>query len=89
VGEAIICCLGIDYRRGEELPLSPTLANLRMPILNTIHGLGLMECGSFAWLNPEMVVVDIRHCSEMEGDRQIGELLKIQGVNLHLTENLG
>lgn len=88
-GGAIICRFGIDYRRGEEQPFSRTLANMGMPILHTIHGTGLMEGGSFAWLNPETTVVGIGHRSEMEGARQLGEVLKTQGVELHLIDNLG
>jgi len=41
-----------------------------------------MEGGSFAWLNPETAVVGIGHRSEMEGARQLGEVLKTQGVDL-------
>jgi len=88
-GGAIICRFGIDYRRGEEQPFSRTLANLGMPILHTIHGTGLMEGGSFAWLNPETAVVGIGHRSEIEGARQLGEVLKTQGVELLLIDNLG
>jgi N-dimethylarginine dimethylaminohydrolase len=88
-GGAIICRFGIDYRRGEEQPFTRTLASLGMPILHTIHGTGLMEGGSFAWLNPETAVVGIGHRTEMEGARQLGEVLKTQGVELHLIDNLG
>lgn len=88
-GGAIIGRFGIDYRRGEELPFTRTLASLGMPILHTIHGTGLMEGGSFAWLNPETAVVGIGHRSEMEGARQLGEVLKTQGVELYLIDNLG
>lgn len=88
-GGAIICRFGIDYRRGEEQPFTRTLANLGLPILHTIHGVGLMEGGSFAWLNPETAVVGIGHRSEMEGARQLGEVLKTQGVDLLTVDNLG
>lgn len=88
-GGAIICRFGIDYRRGEELPLTRTLAKLGMPILHTVHGTGLMEGGSFAWLNPQTAVVSIGHRSEMEGARQLGEVLKTQEVELLLTDSLG
>ena len=88
-GGAVICRFGIDYRRGEELPFTRTLAHLGMPILHTIHGTGLMEGGGFAWLNSETAVVGIGHRSDLEGARQLGEVLKTQGVDLHLIDNLG
>ncbi len=42
-GGAIICRFGVQYRQGEELTITKTLANLGMPILHTVHGNGLME----------------------------------------------
>ncbi|MEE8121011.1 MAG: arginine deiminase-related protein, partial [Anaerolineales bacterium] len=50
-GGAIVGRLGVSYRRGEEPPVTRTLAKLGMPILHTVHGTGLMEGGSFVWLN--------------------------------------
>jgi N-dimethylarginine dimethylaminohydrolase len=88
-GGAIICRFGIDYRRGEELPFTRTLANIGMPILHTIHGSGLMEGGSFAWLTPETAVVSIGHRSDMEGARQLKEVLATQGIELLLVDTLG
>jgi N-dimethylarginine dimethylaminohydrolase len=88
-GGAVICRFGIDYRRGEELPFTRTLANLGMPILRTIHGTGLMEGGSFAWLNSDTAVVGIGHRSDMEGARQLKEVLNTQGVDLLFVDTLG
>jgi N-dimethylarginine dimethylaminohydrolase len=88
-GGAIICRFGIDYRRGEELPFTRTIASLGMPILHTTHGTGLMEGGSFAWLNPETAVVGVGHRCNFEGARQLKEVLSTQGVELLLIDNLG
>ncbi len=88
-GGAIVCRFGIDYRIGEELPFTRTLANLGVPILHTIHGTGLMEGGSFAWLNSETAVVGVGHRCNYEGARQLGEVLKTQGVELLLIDNMG
>ncbi|MEM7348346.1 MAG: arginine deiminase family protein, partial [Chloroflexota bacterium] len=88
-GGAIVCRFGIAYRRGEELPITRTLANLGVPILHTIHGTGLMEGGSFAWLNETTAVVGIGHRCNFEGARQLGEVLKTQGVELLQIDNMG
>lgn len=86
---AVICRMGVSYRRGEELPVTRTLADLGMPILHTIHGTGLMEGGSFAWLNSSTAVVSIGHRSNAEGARQLGEVLKTLGVELLCVDNTG
>ena len=88
-GGAILCRFGIDYRRGEELPIMRTFAKLGMPILHTIHGTGLMEGGSFVWLNEKTAVVSIGHRSNHEGARQLGEVLKTLGVELLCVDNTG
>jgi N-dimethylarginine dimethylaminohydrolase len=88
-GGAIICRMGVSYRRGEELPFTRTLANLGMPILHTVHSTGLMEGGSFVWLNPQTAVVSIGHRCNPEGARQIGEVLKNLGVELLCVDNTG
>ncbi len=88
-GGAIICRFGIQYRQGEELTITKTLANLGMPILHTVHGTGLMEGGSFLWLNDTTAAVAIGHRSEMEGARQVAEVLERQGVELLFVDNTG
>ena len=50
-GGAIICRMGARIRRGEELATTRTLARIGVPILRTISGAGVMEGGSFAWMN--------------------------------------
>lgn len=88
-GGAIICRMGVSYRRGEELPFMRTLARLGMPILHTVHSRGLMEGGSFVWLNPQTAVVSIGHRCNAEGARQVGEVLKTLGVELLCVDNTG
>ena len=89
MGGAIVCRMGVSYRRGEELPFTRTLAQLGMPILHTIHGTGLMEGGSYLWLNPETAVVSIGHRCNAEGARQVGEVLQTLGVELLCVDNMG
>jgi N-dimethylarginine dimethylaminohydrolase len=65
-----------------------TLANLGMPILRTISGVGLMEGGSFAFITPKVAVVGLSSRVDEEGARQLENVLRTQGVELlrvHLT----
>ena len=60
-----------------------------MPIFHTIHGTGLMEGGSFLWLNEHTAVVFVGQRSNAEGARQLGEVLKMLGVELVCVDNTG
>lgn len=88
-GGAILCRMGVSYRRGEELPVMRTLARMGMPILHTIHGTGLMEGGSFLWLDAKTAVVAVGYRSNPEGTRQVAEVLSAMGVELLSVHNRG
>ncbi len=88
-GGAIVTRLGPKIRRGEELPVTRTLAGLGMPILRTINGSGLMEGGSFCFLNQTTAVVGLSTRINAEGARQLEEVLNAQGVELLKAELTG
>src|SRR5262249_44171303 len=81
-GGAIVCRLGARVRRGEELPVTRTLARIGMPILRTVHGTGIVEGGSFAWLNRRTAVLGLGTRANAEGARQVEEGVRTQGVEL-------
>jgi N-dimethylarginine dimethylaminohydrolase len=81
-GGAIVTRMGPKVRRGEEAPVTETLAEIGMPILRTVHGTGLMEGGSFVWLNPRTAVIGRSSRVNEEGTRQVEEVLNAQGVEL-------
>jgi N-dimethylarginine dimethylaminohydrolase len=81
-GGAIVTRMGPKIRRGEEAPVTETLAAIGMPILRTIHGTGLMEGGSFAWIRPDVAVVGVSSRVNEEGARQVEEVLRVQGARL-------
>jgi N-dimethylarginine dimethylaminohydrolase len=81
-GGAIVCRLGPRIRRGEELPVTRTLGKLGVPILRTVHGVGVFEGGTFAWLNPRTAMVGLGTRANEEGVRQVEEVLRTQGVEL-------
>jgi N-dimethylarginine dimethylaminohydrolase len=87
-GGAIICRMGPvgadpGYgRRGEEAYITRVIANLGMPILRTIHGAGLIEGGSFCFLNATTAALGLSFRQNEEGARQLEEVLRAQGVRL-------
>jgi N-dimethylarginine dimethylaminohydrolase len=69
-------------RRGEEAFVTKKVAELGMPILRTIHGSGLFEGGSFAFLNDKNAVLGLSYRQNEEAARQIEEVLRVQGTRL-------
>ena len=88
-GGAIVCRMGARIRRGEELAITRTLAKIGIPILRTISGAGVMEGGSFAWINSKTAVIGVGVRVNREGAEQVGEVLKRQGVELLIIELTG
>ena len=85
-GGVVIGRLAGATRRGEELAATRTLTELGVPVIRTITGTGLLEGGSFAWVNSETAVVGRSNCVNEEGAAQIAELLARQGVELIRTD---
>lgn len=85
-GGAVICRLAGATRRGEEVAATRTLAELGVPIVRTITGTGLLEGGSFAWIDGRTAVVGRSNCVNEEGAAQIEEVLVRQGVELIRTD---
>jgi len=85
-GGAIVCRMGARIRRGEELAITRTLAKIGIPILRTISGTGIMEGGSFAWINSNTAAIGVGIRVNREGAEQVGEVLKRQGVDLLIVD---
>jgi N-dimethylarginine dimethylaminohydrolase len=85
-GGAIVCRMGARIRRGEEMPITRTLAKIGIPILRTISGTGIMEGGSFAWINDKTAAIGVGVRVNREGAEQVGEVLKRQGVDLLIVD---
>ena len=69
-------------RRGEEAFVTRKVVEFGMPILHTIHGAGLFEGGSFAFLNETNAVIGLSYRQNEEAAQQIEIVLRVQGVNL-------
>jgi N-dimethylarginine dimethylaminohydrolase len=85
-GGAIVCRMGARIRRGEELAVTRTLARIGVPILRTVSGTGVMEGGSFAWLDARTCAIGVGVRVNREGAAQVGEVLARQGVELLIVE---
>ena len=87
-GGAIICRMGpvgVPFgtgRRGEESYVTRTIASLGMPIIRTIAGTGLIEGGSFCFLNETTAAIGMSFRQNEEGARQLEEALAVSGVRL-------
>ena len=88
-GGAIVNRMGARIRRGEELAVTRTLANLGIPILRTLSGKALMEGGSFSFLDNKTAAIGCGVRVNREGAEQVGEVLKRQGVELLIIDLVG
>ncbi len=85
-GGAIVCRMAPRIRHGEEMVVTRTLAKLGVPILRTIHSTGMLEGGSFAWINPKTAVVGRSIRINNEAIEQLDDVLKRQGVELLVVD---
>lgn len=69
-------------RRGEEAYVMRKVVELGVPILRTIHGSGLFEGGSFAFLDEQTALIGLSYRQNEEGARQIEDVLRVQRTNL-------
>ncbi|MGB7205243.1 MAG: arginine deiminase family protein [Anderseniella sp.] len=85
-GGAVVCRMAPRIRQGEENVVSRTLAKLGVPILRTIHSNGMLEGGSFAWINSSTAVVGRSIRINDEAISQLDDVLKRQGVELLVVD---
>ena len=88
-GGAVVCRMAPRMRHGEELVATRTLARLGMPILRTVHGNGMLEGGSFAWLNSRTAVVGRGIRVNDAAIAQLAQVLAVQGVELLVVDLRG
>src|SRR5690606_28215426 len=87
-GGAIVCRMGpggVPYgygRRGEAAYVTRALGELGMPIIRTIAGTGLLEGGSFCFLNERVAAVGMAYRQNEEGARRPEAALGLTGLRL-------
>jgi N-dimethylarginine dimethylaminohydrolase len=94
-GGLVICRMGPrgddpgTGRRGEEAFVMKKAVEVGMPILRTIHADGLFEGGSFCWLNESNAIVGTSYRQNHTAVEQLRDVLKYQGVTLHVMPLTG
>lgn len=81
-GGAIILRMGKQLRRGEEASMAATLQAAGVPILGGLTGDALAEGGDLLWLDSTTLVAGIGYRTNMEGARQIQQLVAPLGVTV-------
>lgn len=85
-GGAIVTRLAAQQRQGEERWATSAVVNAGMPVIRTITGTGLMEGGSFAWLNSSTAAIGRSNCVNHEGIRQVREILSPLGIDVIVAD---
>ena len=88
-GGVVVSRMAPRVRRGEEVCVTRTLGKLGVPIIRTITGAGMIEGGSFAWINSRTAVVGRSIRVNDEAIRQLDEVLRGQGVELIVVDLRG
>lgn len=81
-GGAIVGRLAPVMRKGEERLVTQAIGAMGMPILRTIQGTGMLEGGSFAKITPTVAAYSTSIRCNVEGARQLEEVLRTQGIEL-------
>jgi dimethylargininase len=79
---AVILRMGKDLRRGEEAAMARRMQALGVPILATLEGDALAECGDMLWLDERTLAVGLGFRTNAEGLRQLGAALGGLGVTI-------
>ena len=81
-GGAVIGRMAVQMRRGEEAPVTRTVAEEGLPILHTVTGTGTLEGGSFVKLRPGLAAFGTSIRCNAEGARQLAQVLERLGWEL-------
>lgn len=79
---AVVLRMGKLLRRGEEAALEHTLTKLGVPIIGRLQGDATAEGGDLLWLDEKTLAAGRGYRTNDEGIRQLGEILRPQGVSV-------
>ena len=88
-GGLIISRMAPKMRRGEEYVLTKNVAAHGVPILRTINGTGTLEGGNFAIIDPKHAAIGYSQRTNMEGIRQVKEILEPLGMEVIVVPMTG
>jgi len=77
---AIVLRMGKDQRRGEEDPMARRLEELGVPVLARLRYGALAEGGDLLWVDPNTLAAGLGFRTNLEGVRQLREVLEPMGV---------
>ena len=85
-GGAIIDRPTVAYKKGLEVFHARRLMELGCPILHTIHGKGAYEASNMVWVDDASVILGLGLRGNMEGLKQVEQILRAQGVeDIHVA----
>jgi N-dimethylarginine dimethylaminohydrolase len=72
---AVLCNMGKEARRAEPRALGRLYADLGVPVVGAVDGVGRLEGGDFVWLSPGVAAVGLGYRTNTEGIAQVRDLL--------------
>ncbi|MEM7122895.1 MAG: arginine deiminase-related protein [Pseudomonadota bacterium] len=81
-GGAIVCRPNAKGRREESFWAARRVMEMGCPIIRTISGTGIVEGGSFMWIDAKTAALSTGLCANREGVEQVREVLAHVGVDL-------
>jgi N-dimethylarginine dimethylaminohydrolase len=88
-GGAVICRPNAMGRREEMCWATRRIVEAGCPIIRTISGTGLLEGGSFMWIDTKTAVISTGLCANRAGVEQMREALAYCGVELLTLQTPG
>ena len=79
---AIILKMGKNLRVGEEVAMDQRLKSLGIPILARLRGKARAEGGDLLWINEKTLAVGIGFRTNIEGLRQLANILAKSGISV-------
>jgi len=85
-GGAVVCRLAPAYKKGLEVYHAKRLMELGCPIFHTVHGKGVYEASNMVWIDDKSVILAVGLRGNMEGLRQVEQVLRGSGVeDIHIA----
>ncbi len=77
---AVIMRMGKQLRRGEEAAMARSFEHMGIPVLASLEGDALAECGDMFWLDQQTLALGLGFRTNAEGLRQLRAVLEPIGV---------
>ena len=88
-GGVVICRPNANGRREEMFWATRRIVDAGCPIIRTISGTGMLEGGSFMWIDTKTAVISTGLCTNPEAVSQIREVLRWCGVEVLTIQTPG